>query len=194
MYRTKDDDLIAEYSPKIPHKQKEGGYSWEKEKDTPEEWVKVEVPYSVLYPTIEEYVETYGYTYFDGKPGYWYNKNAKWDWWVVGGRWDGCFDGTNVINVKDYDISINIEIYNARYNEWKEWEAGKEFSFDENYDFAFYKPEYLKVFIRMQKLMPVLKLLHGCGQSLLLMVSGTKSVKWAGGDVLMKLERICSIG
>ena len=22
-----------------------------------------------------------------GKPGYWYNPNAKWDWWEIGGRW-----------------------------------------------------------------------------------------------------------
>lgn len=143
MYRTEDDDLIAEYSSKIPRKQTEGGYS---EKDIPEEWVKVEVPYSVLYPTMEEYVDTYGYTYFDGKPGYWYNKNAKWDWWVIGGRWDGYFNGTNVINVRDYDTSIDIDKYNKYLNLWKEWENGREFSFDDEdgFDFAFYKPEYLK--------------------------------------------------
>ena len=144
MYRTEDDDLIAEYSPKIPRKQKEGGHSWERELDIPEEWVKVKVPYSVLYPTMEEYVRTYGYTYSEGKPGYWYNKNAKWDWWVIGGRWEGYFDGANTINVKDYDTAIDKECYNKKLQEWKEWEAGKKFSFDENYDFAFYKPEYLK--------------------------------------------------
>ena len=141
MYRTEDDDLIAEYSSKIPRKQTEKGYS---EKDIPEEWVKVEVPSSVLYPTIEEYVDTCGYTYSEGKPGYWYNKNAKWDWWVIGGRWEGYFDGANTINVKDYDTAIDKECYNKKLQEWKDWEAGKKFSFDENYDFAFYKPEYLK--------------------------------------------------
>lgn len=144
MYRTEEDDLIAEYSDKIPRKQKEGGHSWEKEKDIPEEWVKVEVPYSVLYPTMEEYIDIYKYAYSEGKPGYWYNKNAKWDWWVIGGRWDGYFDGANTINVKDYDTAIDKEYYNKKFQEWKDWEAGKEFSFDENYDFAFYKPEYLK--------------------------------------------------
>ena len=148
MYRTEDNDLVAEYSPKIPRKQKEGGHSWEKEEDIPEEWVKVKVPYSVLYPTMEEYVYALGYTYSKGKPGYWHSPDAKWDWWVIGGRWDGHFDGTNVINVRDYATSIDIEVYNARYKEWKEWESGKEFSFDENYDFAFYKPEYLKNFYK----------------------------------------------
>lgn len=145
MYRTNDLDLFYEYSRNIPTKPKEGGLSWEKEKDIPEDWVKVEVPYSVLYPTIEDYVDSMGYKYHGNLPGYWYNKNAKWDWWVIGGRWDGYFDGTNVINVKDYDTAIDKECYNKKLQEWKEWEAGKEFSFDdENFDFAFYKPEYLK--------------------------------------------------
>lgn len=146
MYRTEDDDLIAEYSSKIPLKQKEGGHSWEKEKDIPEEWVKIEVPCSVLYPTMEEYVDKYGYNYSEGKSGYWYNSKAKWDWWVVGGRWDGYFNGANTINVRDYDTSIDIDKYNKYLNLWKEWENGRKFSFDEDegFDFAFYKPEYLK--------------------------------------------------
>lgn len=79
-----------------------------------------------------------------GERGYWYNPNAKWDWYEIGGRWSGYFDGANTINVKDYDTAIDKEYYNKKLQEWRDWEAGKEFSFDENYDFAFYKPEYLK--------------------------------------------------
>ena len=31
-----------------------------------------------------------------------YNPNSKWDWWVVGGRWDGHWDGENTLSLKDF--------------------------------------------------------------------------------------------
>lgn len=37
--------------------------------------------------TMDEYAEDEGYIKHDGKYGYMMNPNAKWDWWVVGGRW-----------------------------------------------------------------------------------------------------------
>lgn len=55
----------------------------------------VETPVSKLYPTIDDYATRYhGYTKRnddEGNPmyGYVYNPKAKWDWWVVGGRWSG---------------------------------------------------------------------------------------------------------
>lgn len=106
----------------------------------------VDVPTKNVYHTYEEYLREYvGAEYVDGKGyGYWYNDNAKWDWYVIGGRWDGYFDGENTINVKDYDTAIDKEYYNKKLQEWKDWESGKEFDFSESYDFAFYKPEYLK--------------------------------------------------
>lgn len=145
MYRTKNLDLIYEYSRNVPTKPKEGGLSWEKERDIPEDWAKVEVPYSVLYPTIEDYINSLDYKYHGNLPGYWYNKNAKWDWWVVGGRWDGCFDGKNVINVRDFDTGINLEAYNEALQEWKDWEDGKEV---ENFRLTFYKPEFIHDFYK----------------------------------------------
>jgi hypothetical protein len=145
MYRTNDLDLICEYSRNIPTKPKEGGLSWEKEKDIPEDWVKVEVPYSVLYPTIEDYVDSMDYKYHGNLPGYWYNKNAKWDWWVIGGRWDGYFDGKNVINVRNFNTGINLEAYNEALQEWKDWEDGKDV---ENFRLSFYKPEFIREFYK----------------------------------------------
>ena len=42
------------------------------------------------YECIEDYAEEYyGYKMRDGKFGRYTNPNAKWDWWVVGGRWSG---------------------------------------------------------------------------------------------------------
>lgn len=47
------------------------------------------------YPTFEKYMEDYeGYKRPDpktGKYGYWFNPQAKWDWFQVGGRWAGYF-------------------------------------------------------------------------------------------------------
>jgi hypothetical protein len=30
-----------------------------------------------------------------------YNPNSKWDWYVIGGRWDGLINGKNVVSVKE---------------------------------------------------------------------------------------------
>ena len=139
MLRSPDNKIVFSWNKEVP-KTSAGD-------EVPEGWVKIKMPAKVMYPTLEDYIENFcGYEKdpIEDKYGYWQNPNAKWDWFVIGGRWDGYFDGTNTINVKDYDTAIDIEVYNARYKEWKEWEGGKEFSIDENFDFAFYGPEYLK--------------------------------------------------
>lgn len=46
------------------------------------------------YSTKEEFIKDYfGYEFCEEKNayGYWENPNAKWDWYVVGGRWMGSF-------------------------------------------------------------------------------------------------------
>lgn len=43
---------------------------------------------SEIYKTFEEYVRDY---HCDEKMGYYRNPNAKWDWYIVGGRWLGRF-------------------------------------------------------------------------------------------------------
>lgn len=51
--------------------------------------------YSELYPTFEEFMEEWhgsdGPDEETGRYGYRHNPNAKWDWYVVGGRWTGFF-------------------------------------------------------------------------------------------------------
>lgn len=52
--------------------------------------VKVEIPYKELYPTFEEYMKKTSSRKFDEEMqdyGYWENPNAKWDWYLIGGRW-----------------------------------------------------------------------------------------------------------
>ena len=49
-------------------------------------------PFKEVYPTFEEFVEEYcGYTFNEEEEayGYWYNPNARWDWYEIGGRWAG---------------------------------------------------------------------------------------------------------
>lgn len=49
-----------------------------------------EIPLSSKYDTIEKCVEDwFGYKTVDGKYGYYANPNAKWDWYQMGGRWQG---------------------------------------------------------------------------------------------------------
>lgn len=106
---------------------------------------KVEVPYSEIYPTIEEFAESYyGYGEYDGCFGYWVNPQAKWDWYEVGGRWNGMlklkpgcegvmgFDGVfgrreeydddmrcSEARIKDIDFSPDKDEYDAAIRFWE---------------------------------------------------------------------------
>ena len=51
-----------------------------------------EVPIHRLYKDWKEFaVKEYGYVVDDDRCGYYHNPNAKWDWFVIGGRWRGYF-------------------------------------------------------------------------------------------------------
>lgn len=68
-----------------------------------------------VYPTYEAYLKDWaGLSEKDthtGKYGYWYNPNAKWDWYVIGGRWPDFFklkskgsEYTDQAKIKDIDF------------------------------------------------------------------------------------------
>jgi hypothetical protein len=70
----KDDDMKGLFT----------GYSHE----VPEQLEQRDVPHKQVYPTLEEYVARWHSQ--SARPyGYWSNPQARWDWWVVGGRWTG---------------------------------------------------------------------------------------------------------
>ena len=50
------------------------------------------------------------------------NPNAKWDWWTVGGRWAGLFDGETIVQKKRFVYNIEEHAtFALLYNdEWKE--------------------------------------------------------------------------
>jgi hypothetical protein len=87
---------IQDYKDKI--KKKEFRKPAEHEKDRPlvdvrgtKEYMEKQIEiYSKM--TAKEYMKDYyGYAFNknDGTYGYYYNPNAKWDWWTLGGRWKG---------------------------------------------------------------------------------------------------------
>lgn len=111
---------------------------------TPEEpgWAEVQIPLNELYSTFEEYMADYcGYKERDNKTqryGYWENPNAKWDWFVVGGRWRGQLKlkekaavgimgkpGVNHLDFKTGEYKTNDEPGTADAAQLKEldWEA-----------------------------------------------------------------------
>ena len=61
----------------------------------PDDLTIEKVPLKTLYSTFEEFMNKWhGYIGRDKKTnkyGYWNNPNTKWDWYVLGGRWDGFF-------------------------------------------------------------------------------------------------------
>jgi hypothetical protein len=52
------------------------------------------VIFNKVFKTVDEFAEWYHNKKRtpDGKFGYYHNKNYKWDWYTVGGRWAGCHD------------------------------------------------------------------------------------------------------
>jgi hypothetical protein len=56
---------------------------------------EIDIPLKEMYSTFEECMADYcGYKKCDpktGRYGYWENRNSKWDYWLVGGRWSGYF-------------------------------------------------------------------------------------------------------
>lgn len=116
----------------------------------PEDWIKVKIPVKSLYPNFDNYMqeECNREKTNDGRYGYWQNPNAKWDWFEIGGRWSGYFNGADTINVRNYDTAIDLDVYNKSLNLWKRWENGEEISADENFELSFYKRDYLLDFYK----------------------------------------------
>lgn len=51
--------------------------------------------------TLEQFAKNDGYKKNGKKFGYYSNPNRKWDWWTIGGRWNGMIEGKNVVQIKE---------------------------------------------------------------------------------------------
>ena len=117
----------------------------------------VDFPYDYVNETnLEEYLAIVKNEGFDisehdneGNLYYFGNKDAKWDWYEIGGRWSGMLkklDGTRCdeCEVKDLDLSLDTKAYNEAKRFWEvvvdkqpltDVERPSDF-------FTMYKPEY----------------------------------------------------
>lgn len=126
-----------------------------------------DVPVKTLYPTFDDYMEKYvGYSKDEktGKYGYYGNPCAKWDWYVIGGRWKGLLKAKtgehgeqspiepipdkegryDIAQIKDVDFGIDVNSYVRASRFWEVYVEGKPLAADEKQsDFtSFYKPQY----------------------------------------------------
>lgn len=71
------------------------GFSGGGSHKVPEDAIKVEVPHRKHWPTFESFMaDWHGNEARDekhGRYGHYRNPNAKWDWWIIGGRWTGFY-------------------------------------------------------------------------------------------------------
>lgn len=75
------------------------------------------------------------------------NPNGKWDWFVIGGRWEGYLklkDGSraNYAKIKDIDFSMDKKAYEEAKRYWELVVDGELPEEGEEKPFSFYKKEY----------------------------------------------------
>ncbi len=117
-----------------------------------EGYERVAIPHKERFATFDEFVSDYcGDPDRDekyGRYGHWSNPNAKWDWWVIGGRWSGFYPtrlagigGSDVVRVDMIDFDAVARIEGEKFaefrREWHDFIAGKRFdAFDGPRDMA----------------------------------------------------------
>ena len=91
-----------------------------------------DIPLKETYPNFSRYLEEYhGLEKNEdtGKYGYMENPNAKWDWYVLGGRWSGTFtlkDGTICDQAPKGEIDFDKMIKSQREEALENWKETEE--------------------------------------------------------------------
>lgn len=91
-----------------------------------------EIPFSVLYPKYEDFLTDYIGAEFDDEMqeyGYWENPNSKWDWWVIGGRWENSLklksgEKANYARIKDIDFTPAPDTVEYYHKLWRSLISG----------------------------------------------------------------------
>lgn len=106
-------------------------------------------PYAVFEPNTDSDVDP-----TTNQPGYWYNPDARWDWWCVGGRFEGFrllpeaakrlgYDFDCEALVSDIDFSDDKQAYDEALSFWDHYVDGKPSEDGEDHS-SFWKPEYYR--------------------------------------------------
>ncbi len=122
-YRTKtaeavifaDGRVVSKYSDKIkPYRPQnlEKAISNQDTLHLPEGAELKEVPFRQIYKSFAEFVKDWhgAERNANGRYGYWYNPNAKWDWYQLGGRWKNKLplkNGTDANSANWCDVDKN---------------------------------------------------------------------------------------
>ena len=93
----------------------------------PEGFEKFARPVKECYETMEQFAEEYhSYEVIEkGRIGRYTNPNAKWDWWVVGGRWSDWLqlkDGTKVDSAAKGDIDFDAMTHEVKTKAAKKYD------------------------------------------------------------------------
>ncbi len=125
----------------------------------PDDCTEIEVPFRETYATFEDFCADWLEQERDektGRIGHWANKDAKWDWWTIGGRWTGFYplkpgrvaalgepgafdnkaeDGRgDIVRVSDLDLDKIATETRERaekfFRAWTEWCAAPDNRFD----------------------------------------------------------------
>lgn len=106
----------------------------------PDDVDKLLAPYTENVDGSEDFAE------YNKEDDYYFNPNAKWDWYSIGGRWSGELlrfkdgidpnenDDPDIARCRDLDFGMNIEAYNEAIESWDKL-------IDPNGG-GWYKPEY----------------------------------------------------
>ena len=85
---------------------------------TPEEVAEVMEPYNEVVGAASPYSEFYADEEYDydetaKQKGHWFNPNARWDWWEIGGRWSKLLRLRNgkpgQVSIRNKDFSCRLE-------------------------------------------------------------------------------------
>ena len=89
-------------------------FSWEDKNNEAVETVKTKT--SEIYKDWKEFAkEWFGYVVDGDRCGYYYNQDAKWDWYSVGGRWRGFFiHKANPVYPKDITLIQTISPFSNK--------------------------------------------------------------------------------
>lgn len=120
------------------------------EKEYFEEYKNSDCEIKDKYPTFYGYLERWHAISFDetkGVYGYWYNPNAKWDWWTIGGRFSNSLKLKNggfidYAKISECDFSQDVDIKRKYKRYWETFVDKEPLNEGEDEFFTLYKPEY----------------------------------------------------